>query len=48
MAILERVQCRTTKTMKGLKYLCYKLRELGLLTLEKRRLRGISSVYINT
>ena len=43
MNILERVQCRAAKVIKGLEYLTYKerWRELGLLSLEKGRLRGI-------
>lgn len=46
----ERVQQRAMKMRKGLKHLSCKerLRQLGLLRMEMRRLRGISSMSTGT
>ncbi|KAK4829466.1 hypothetical protein QYF61_004756 [Mycteria americana] len=50
MDILGRLQQRAMKMIKGLEHLSYeeRLRQLGLFSLEKRRLKGTLSMYINT
>lgn len=50
MGILEQVQWRATKMIKRLEYLSYKerLRELGWVGVEKRRLVEILSMCINS
>jgi len=42
MELLEWIQRRSTKMIRGMEYLCYedRLRELGLWSLEKTRLQG--------
>jgi len=48
--IRERVQCRVTKMMNGLEHLPYeeRLTKVALFNLERRRIRGILSMCINT
>ena len=48
--ILERIQQRAMKMMKGLEHLTYEegLRDLGLFSMEKRMCRGFLSICVNS
>lgn len=46
MDIMEKVQHKVIKMMKGLEYICYEER-LGSFSLQKRRFEEISSVSMN-
>jgi len=46
MDIMEKVQCKVTKLMKGLEHICYEER-WGSFSLQKRKLEGISSMSMN-
>jgi len=50
MDLLGRVQPKATKMMNGLEHLSYKeiLRELGMFSLEERRLKVVLMMCINT